>query len=290
MESEKEINDKIDYNYNQALLEKSIEAIAHGDNTFCYENFSDVPELFDALENYVKKNHQEHFLFEDAKKNLLNLIGYLRFEQQYPSEEDRVAKFHWCNKMIGLLNESTSENGVTHYCTEIAKRFQYQGYLTVDAFDKWLELVYYSITNDITLLESLDDKVDFFHAYYEEFLYNPYISNNINILLDQYPNSFFIEDLTKFNSILVGQYTLASVEDAVKLEIQVDKEKHCYLVDHEVYQKFKTGINVNFVAWLMNQITNVIDSSMSPVDGDIDIENKMLPTEENTQKVISKKK
>lgn len=67
MKSEKEIIEEIDDNFTKVLCDKVIEAIAHGDDGFCYEDICIYPELLDSLEQYIVKNHRENFLLDDAK-------------------------------------------------------------------------------------------------------------------------------------------------------------------------------------------------------------------------------
>lgn len=283
-----EIITEVDQAYQKAIHEKSIEAIAHGNDSFCNENFSYVPDLFSCLENYIRKNYQEHFLLEDAKKNLLALIGYLRFEHKYPTEEERVKRFHWCNHMIGLINNSTSENSITYYCNQLAQRSRTTAMITYDQFTESLDFIYDSIIDDITLLESLDERVDFYHDCYEEFLYNPYICNNISILFAEYPNIFQIEDLLKLNSILIGQYFLATSEQAA-LDIPFDNNSYRYQIDEHKSQFLTSHVNIVYVKWLMDRINNIINSSMSPHNDDID-ENHYQPEDKTFSKYINKKK
>lgn len=164
--------------------------------------------------------------------------------------------FDWCNKLIEMINESTSENALEYYCQQINSRFQFRGVIEAEQFDIWLNAVYASIIEDVILLQSMNEDLDFYKECYEIFLYKPYICNNIVLLLNNYDNIFFEEDIEKLQSILIGQYFLTHNEDIALLELYSNEGTHSYRIDQEKYQLLKEYINANYVAELVNQIVD----------------------------------
>jgi len=192
-------------------------------------------DYLNLLLQFVVQNQNTGFFTTQIRKNIFDLLSYVRQNLEYENFEDKKNKYEIINEIIGILNVvDFGLNNLYYKINEVEKRYHDSTKYIVTEEE---------ISNDLIYLCNLLNNLEAEEL--EKFIMNDEFIGSVNAMIDENPNLVndekFIENL---NKVLEMNINICGIYISRKLN-----EKHAkYIINRTLNLKYlidKLPIEIN---------------------------------------------